>query len=410
MSDRLFDRTQYSPKTLETFEIMSAYYVDIFYNHLYTEAKKIKANGSVPSVTEGYKHTLNAFLKSLENPKLYKKSIVGLHHYFISVGFVSISFSNFIDKLTKEFIPIDYSVSLTSTKKMGVLRIVLSQSVKSFIRKIVNDYMSKIIDFHTEVDNVRLLQDELIDCFIIQREGMFQRFISEKTHINKNEVVDHALAEKMHSEIKRLIKEKYEQQKNIINIKKIFLKKNEENNKLKEVIGDLRSQIYNITSKLEIYKSTENAFVNNNYHKPNNTAPVHIDITDEEDYDNKTVVIEEDYDKKSVVIEEDYDKKSVVIEEDYDKESVVIEEDYDKKSVVNKPIKKQLAVRKKSSKQKTLSEDNIKLRETINDDKVSKFIEVNPKNIHNIVSSGSDELHKFNNTTMDEGTMLYDFL
>ena len=35
------------------------------------KAKKIKANGSVPSITEGYKHTLNAFLKSLENPKLY---------------------------------------------------------------------------------------------------------------------------------------------------------------------------------------------------------------------------------------------------------------------------------------------------------------------------------------------------
>jgi hypothetical protein len=394
MSDRLFDRTNYSHKTLETFEIMSAYYVDIFYNHLYTEAKKIKANGSVPSITEGYKHTLNAFLKSLENPKLYKKSIVGLHHYFISIGFVSISFSNFIDKLTKEFIPIDYFVSLTSTKKMGVLRIVLSQSVKSFIRKIVNDYMPKIIDFHTETDNVRLLQDELIDCFIIEREGMFQRFISEKTHINKNEVVDHALAEKMHREIKRLIKEKYEQQKNIINIKKIFLKKNEENNKLKEVIGDLRNQIHNITSELQIYKSAKNTFINNNHTKPNN-IPEHIDI----DVDNEEEhIIEESLnDEKLAIIEEPIEDNA---------EEPVIEEPV----IVNNPDKKKLVLTKKSNKQKKLTDDNIKLQATINDDKVSNFIEVNPMNIQNIVTSGSDELHKFNNTTMDEGTMLYDFL
>ena len=67
MDTRILDRQNYSPKTMENFEIMSAYYIDIFYNHLYNEAKKLKVSGSVSSITEGYKHTLNAFLKSLSN-------------------------------------------------------------------------------------------------------------------------------------------------------------------------------------------------------------------------------------------------------------------------------------------------------------------------------------------------------
>ena len=85
MENRILDRSNYSQKTMENFEIMSAYYIDIFYNHLYNEAKKLKAGGTVSSITEGYKHTLNAFLKSLSNPNLYKKSLSGLHHYFITI-------------------------------------------------------------------------------------------------------------------------------------------------------------------------------------------------------------------------------------------------------------------------------------------------------------------------------------
>ena len=59
--------------------------------------------------------------------------------------------------------------------------------------------MVKIIDFHKEADNVRILQDELIDCLILERESMYQRFIAENTKTNKNETVNRLLAEKMQS-------------------------------------------------------------------------------------------------------------------------------------------------------------------------------------------------------------------
>ena len=243
MENRILDRRNYSTKTMENFEIMSAYYVDIFYNHLYTEAKKLKVNGSVASVTEGYKHTLNAFLKGLTNPKLYKKSISGLHHYFITIGFASISYSKCIDRLTSDFVPTDYFNSLTFTQKIGVLRLILNQSMKSFIRKIVDEHMAKIIDYHKDKDNVRLLQDEFIDCLILEREGFYQRFIATQTKTNKNETVNRLLAEKMQVEIKRLVKEKYDQKRQINILKRAYITKKENENKLNEIIIELKNKI-----------------------------------------------------------------------------------------------------------------------------------------------------------------------
>jgi hypothetical protein len=250
MSDRMFDRKNYPAKTIENFEIISSYYVDIFYNHLYAEAKKYKAHGTVASITEGFKHTLNAFLRSLDNPKLYKKSIVGLHHYYISIGFGSISFAKCIDKLTHEFVPTDYYESLTSTQKMGVLRMVINQVIKDFIRKIVDEHMSKIIDFHTEAENVRILQDEFINILIIAREGMYQRFVAVQTHTNKDETVNRLLGEKMQGEIKKLIKEKYEYQRQIILYKKALKKRKEMEANQIAIIKSLNNTISELNGQL----------------------------------------------------------------------------------------------------------------------------------------------------------------
>lgn len=373
MDDRLFDRNNYSSKTIEIFEIMSAYFVDIFYNHLYIEAKKLKASGNVASVTEGYKHTLNAFLKGLENPKLYKKSIVGIHHYFITVGFASISFAKCVDKLTQEFIPTDYFNSLTVTQKMGVLRMVLNQTIKNFIRKIVDEHMAKIIDYHTEKDNVRILQDELIDCFILEREGMFQRFIAENTKTNKNETVNRLLAEKMQIEIKRLVKEKYEQQKQIIALKKMLLNKKTGDNKIREYIGNLRSEIESLKKKEKPQKnSSSNEFVI----QTNSNTQTHQSFQQPKQQHQQQP---QQQVKPQLVTRNRTDEKIEVISHDNDNNSDDNVDNNDNNDIDNESVAE------------------------------SSFVEVNSNNIHNILQGDAEDLHKLNNTKMDEGTSLDDF-
>lgn len=342
---RILDRNKYSHKTIENFEIVSAYYIDIFYNHLYIEAKKLKTNGKVSSITEGYKHTLNAFLKGLDNPKIYKKSILGIHNYYISIGFASISFTKCIDKLTKEFIPSDYFGSLTVTQKMGVLRMVINQSIKVFIRKIVNEHMVKIIDYHKEADNVRILQDEFIDCLILEREGMYQRFIVENTKTNKCETVNNLLVEKMQNEIKRLIKEKYEQHKKIAMLKKLIIKKNTEIENLKEL--SINTNNHTIEQKQEMNVSPK---------KKSNNETSNIDT---------------------------YNKNVNLIENNIKKDSNIYE------NQLNMDISDE-----SDDQQDTKIENN------------SSFIEINDTNIDNIINGESNE---FCITHIDSGTMLEDF-
>ena len=278
MSSQILDRHQYDPKMITNIEVMSAYFVDLFYNHLYFEGKKLKVNGSVPSVTEGYKHALNAFIKSLGNASLYKKAVIGIHQYFMNyTSFTTISFAKCVDRLTANFVPLDYYSSLNNTQKMSVLRLVINQAIKEFTKKVVNDHLNKIIDHHTESDNVRLLQDELIDCFLLERESVYQRFVSTQTHTSSNETVNRLVAEKMQKEIKNLIIEKLQLKKQDSALKQIIIKNNTEITNLTENIGNLEATITEL--RVELASSKQK------FSHPNNKL-----VIDEDDNRNYTKI------------------------------------------------------------------------------------------------------------------------
>jgi len=236
----LYNKQNYSSKTIETYEFLAAYFVDIFYNHLYNEAKKLKINNSCASVTEGYKHTLNAFIKGLNNAKLYKKYIIGIHHYYIAIGFASISFTKCVDRVTQEFIPEDYFNSLTSTQKMGVLRLILNSSIKQFITILVKEHLKKIIDFHDEKDNARILQDSMIDCFILERESMYQRFVLSYNNDNN---INTKLINNMQNDIKKLVKEKLILKKKYDHLAKMYMNIKKKEEKVIETNNELLSKI-----------------------------------------------------------------------------------------------------------------------------------------------------------------------
>lgn len=240
----MLDRSQYDPKMITNLEIMTAYFVDIFYNHLYFEGKKLKTGGTASSVTEGYKHALNAFIKSLSNPKLYKKAVMGIHQYFLNyTSFTTISFAKCVDRVAANFVPVDYYGSLDNTQKMSILRLVINQAIKTFTKKVVNDHLSKIIDNHQDADNVRLLQDELVDIFLLEREAVYQRFISSQTHTAPDENINRLVSEKMQGEIKNLILEKIQLKKEAEALKRIIVKNNEELSRLREHAGTLESTV-----------------------------------------------------------------------------------------------------------------------------------------------------------------------
>ncbi len=249
----LFDRSEYPQSALDTFEVIAAYYVDIYYNHLFLEAKNMKSCGTVSKVVEGYKHALSAFLQSFDNARLYKKSLVGLHKFFTDNGvFSSVSFTQFTSNVVREFVPQDHFACTSHQQQMTILRAVLTQANKKFIESIVTNHLRMIVDDHNNGDNIRILQDLFIDFLMIERESIYQRFIVSRTKTNqKVPHISNAVFEKMQDEIKRLHKEKFEIGRTTLQLKQIILNKE---NKIKELlarIDDLNDTINELQANFE---------------------------------------------------------------------------------------------------------------------------------------------------------------
>lgn len=239
--ERILDRSQYSKKTLDTFEILAAYFVDIYYNHLFAEGKKLRTNKAVNSITDGYKHALNAYIQGIENPRSYKRTLVGIHSFFISSGFTSLSFPDCIEKVTEEFIPKDYYASVSKQQKISILKLIICQSNKVFIERLVKNFLKFVIDTHGEEDNIRVLQDIFIDILMLERENIYHRFISTQTK-NDRAAPQNSLVTAMQTEIKKLCGEKFELKKLTTSLKKIIINKEIEIRKLMNENNDYKAE------------------------------------------------------------------------------------------------------------------------------------------------------------------------
>ena len=251
MSERLLDRHNYSRETLNTFELISAYYIDIYYNHLYFHAQNLKTEGKVLSITMGYKYTLDAFLTSMNSPDFHKKHTIDLKELFAEYDnpMSSMTYNVYLDKIAREFVPMDYCNVLNYNQKTHVIQNVLTQANKKFIFKIMQEYLIMIIDDHNEPDNIRVMQEAFIDVLLMEREVFYERFISQKTRTNvKTPHIDSSLLEKMKTEMKLLINEKYELKDKLQGAKHLILTKNEEIIALKREIMNLNNNITELKS------------------------------------------------------------------------------------------------------------------------------------------------------------------
>lgn len=313
MSNRIFDRSNYSKKTLDTYEVISAYYVDMYYNHIYLEAKKMRTEKSVSSITDGYKHILNIFLQDIDTPKRYKKNLLALYQFFLDNGFTGLSFSACLEKIIHEFVPVNYYESLTNTQKNSIIRLVLNQANKAFIEKIAKQYMSSIIDNHMDEDNIRVLQDEFIDLLLIEREGMYQRFISVKAKPNqKNGHINTAIVDTLRNELKVLYKEKYELKKTITALKKIIVNKEniiKENNKQIFSLDNIVQELKNELRENDIKPVVSAAIVENIVEESAAEAEESAAAFEEDllHIENATNVVKEEDIKKSFVFDENVD-------------------------------------------------------------------------------------------------------
>ncbi len=222
--EKILNRRNYTDRTISTYQVVAAYIVNLYYNDLYCEAKKMKNSGKTSSLTEGYRNSVFIFINTIDyksrkhyKPVYYNKLLHDLTQYFTEyTSFETLTVSDCIDKVTKEFIPEHFYRSLSKDDKRKFLRIILTDSIKNFSRFVVSsDSLKLIIDNHEERENPRLFVEKMVDLLILQRDIFYHKFLDSSIGNTNSDTIDRNLALKMQNEIKRLTQENNEL-KNII--------------------------------------------------------------------------------------------------------------------------------------------------------------------------------------------------
>lgn len=177
----------YSSKTISTFDIIGSYFVDVFYNHIYRVAFQnhtLHAGSAEKSLTDDYKMALVAYKTGLHSDKkYYEGTIMGILEYYRTyTKFSTITLNKFIGELLQQYLPDEHYRVLTEQNRYLFLNKIISDIVTSFIDKIITfDYIRMVIDNRKNPDNTRQWVDDFVRIQIIEREKMFNAFISSAT-------------------------------------------------------------------------------------------------------------------------------------------------------------------------------------------------------------------------------------
>lgn len=298
----ILDKKKYTSETLNTYGFLSAYFIDLFYNHLYDQAVRYHRQKQVDTITDGYKRSLDAFSNSINkhDPELYRDIVSGIYQTFINYGYTGLSYNNCIDKIVKEFIPQDYWKIMSFEDKSKILGTVITNSTNDMIRKIITKYLEDVIDNHYEPDNANIWQDEFVDILLLEREKLFQNIINVKTGGTTS---SDPLIDAMKKEIKLLANDKKLLQKTAINFKKKILELNKIILAKQKELADMHSKYDELLLKTNYMNqnkpNVQSNSVNQTVNKTNNNKNYQINYQNRMQFTDHNPVINSNDEQKT---------------------------------------------------------------------------------------------------------------
>lgn len=162
-------------------EILSCYFVDIFYNHLYISAKEFANSGGNnrgATVTDAYKTNIINYVKGLTNRhENYTRTIKDLHKRF-QIHMKLLSLTEMETKILLCFIPQEYLKVMKSADKDKALAKIIMEIIESMAKLVFKKHLSNVVDYRNS-SNPPLLQDDIILVMNEMRESYFAMFAKE---------------------------------------------------------------------------------------------------------------------------------------------------------------------------------------------------------------------------------------
>lgn len=174
----MYNTSSYSDSTIDTFELLGSKIVSIFYNNIYAQAVSEHSAGKTVSRTDAYKVVTQNYLQHFKVEKLFKKTLSNIYEHFNYYSPVPLlTYSHFVDSVTREFVPTDYWPGLNSTQKDRILGTALEEVYKKMSEHMLSPQgLQRVIDDHDNRNNIIFLQNLMGQILIEERERFYQKF------------------------------------------------------------------------------------------------------------------------------------------------------------------------------------------------------------------------------------------
>ncbi len=254
-----FNRDSYSRETISKFDIIGSYFVHQFYNTLYIKSKNDwDRSENSESLTFIYKKYINrAMYLMTKNRTNRRERLEDLYNYYIlKTKYKSYTYKDFLNIIVKELFPIDYFNSLKLHQKQNIFEQTILDTVTAFVNKIEKVYLSNIIDNHDDVDNIKALREEFIDCLLYKREEWYVQLAT--TTKNNKETVPVGIVDKITGERNVLVGKTQQLKAQLESIKTEYDKKFQELAIISHKLKEKCIQSHNMIDKLnKLLKSKE---------------------------------------------------------------------------------------------------------------------------------------------------------
>lgn len=201
--------SNYDPKIISIYEIISAYFTDILFNHVYLMAKNSK---STQYIDEYVKNVKNYVTGLKTNVEYYKKCIQEIHQYFLkNVGrkYMDLKLVDFISRVISVSIPQSQYPSLSHSDKEEIFSNIITELIANMGAFVTTPEMIQaIVPNHMKTPKVtiRAIQDNAVNFLIEKRALLHNAFVKNVGEVKEHTAV--AYTEDLKKSLKKAIKEK----------------------------------------------------------------------------------------------------------------------------------------------------------------------------------------------------------
>lgn len=307
---------KYTQSTLSKFDIIGSYFVNLYYNEFYTKANTLRINGTYENVTDAYKNILSSYLDYIKKPEFFKQIIKGIHAYCISTTkYTTMTHKECIDFMISEFIPQKLWSSIRENQKNKLFHESLNNSITIFTADIISNHLVMIIDNHSHLENITILQDLFLKIILLEKDKVYSKFLNPD---NNNTIS----VELFKTKLMELVNEKKE-----INIENIQLKKNVDIlkqllEKNSNIIMELQKKNKELMSNHENIKNEYNIINKKNIELQSFISNIKSNMINKKET-NIPVIIKPNSNKQKQIVEKPIVEKPIVEKSNTSKQNII---------------------------------------------------------------------------------------